>query len=1565
MSLADALAVIHRFLVDLRDTGANGFEGLVAALMDAATGQRFRLSGSGRQEGQDLRSEPGMGNRTKVEAKHYGKSKLSLRELEGELAQASFAESGMDLWILAASCRVDDEHAKKLEADACQLHVEVLFLDMGNEGLPRLAALMAAFPQALETWLDLHSIASPRAPLRTALNLVRIDPQFGRVLEQITGKLKSTLLGFDDARERAKRRLLSVMADRGNSVAHFNQNVALRAPEARIVDRHGIKGQFRAWWNSGSPKSSHVVALGEAGMGKTWVAMSWLLGLAEADEAPLFVPFNASVAPIGEHDSLEIFLPKLLAEWTQLGDIESWTGRLRRWFALRCAKPIVVLLADGLNERPNIDWPTFFRTLDDSRWRRSVCVVATDRPGHWHPDCAMSGLVGFQEIKIDGYTDSELCQALEGTGVELARIPESLQALIRKPHYCQLVIQHFDEMEREGDMSVERLIFLDNRHRFEQKRGFPLNSAEFVDLIKDLAVKYRQQSQLTRRNIEELLPQRDRDGRIYQEIIDGGLLVPHGNASTTFGVEPTRLVYGLGMLLAEDIGAAAAKATLQDLQERIAGWFEPNPEMDLKAKICGSAVFHTLIDDWYPALARRELLRYWLGQRNWADEWETSSLQCIVRCPQHFVDIAEDYWRSANDHSAAQHLLGIAFTKYRDDPRVEGVLIPAVERWMSMVNVAGHPLMRHDEARALKLRQEVASRLGREFTPNTAVTVADHPLLLVDDDGLSRLPRLGLLIISAGERAPYARALARWAVASVVLGGAMEYAEVGWVCRLTEDDLETHLIAEASRLLDLSTETARKAAHTLLECLGTAAANAMQRASPLPESDNARRLREMREADPCKSWGPWTEEECLRCMERTDIRPGALVKKLELRVMDAAYPVAQVLVDRGRELLEALKPETLHSHMSRTVEEHNLEEVWPLLATRAPTALADYLRRVVETLPDRTELGQRQLAFWLGEFSFLLRKEDVEVVGRTIAALNTKLNSSAQEQSEAQIIEEFLFLALLPHLTTEERLAALLARPATAQDLLDLQQWFGPLSQKAFQDALAMLRSTSDPRLVFRTLWFLAASPVTLSDADRDLLMSFMASEDPLVRGACMRFACFVRDETLGRRIVDLGHSYATAAPSWDTRWANGVVCLFSSHLPFETAAARLHPSIAGFLLENRGNKPDEVDLYAQTLHHGWQRIVSATDPRLAGLPVVVAKKRQSRLEVDLPEFVEDERQRISFANWTTTWTSGRPPEQSIADLFAALNEDPAPRLNQRARERVEALTAAWNTPALDWFGRDFSRSALRAIHERSPELVERWIEPALSETRNGRTVRLRLGSLLVDACAVLLERDPARGLRLWQALQREESVPFQFNTAEEAFEAPDSTEANVARDQELAQCSDDLEVSHVARLAEREGRREWLHGAVRQLIGAPELWRRAKGLMLASFSHLTTAEFEDLARRANVADTWVEACLKTMRDNVRANQLAHGWYRTYLTERDPDKAWGAYQVMLECGDERFYTWRQEIEREPGVDVERKVRFVTASWQSTQRALDRKDKRKDHLFGLKTPRGQVFPFVSF
>jgi hypothetical protein len=1126
---------------------------------------------------------------------------------------------------------------------------------------------------------------------------------------------------------------------------------------------------------------------------------------------------------------------------------------------------------------------------------------------------------------------------------------------------------HFGEMESEGDTSIERLIFLDSRHRCEQRRGHPLTTAKFNDVIRELAFKYRQRPYMTRRDIEDLLPQRDPDGRIYQEIVDGGMLVAREQAALTFTVEPTRLVYGLGMLLADDLGATAARASRNELQERIAGWFEPHPEMELKVRICGSAIFHALVDDRYPANARRELLRYWLGLRNWLDEWQETSLQCIVRCPEDFVTIAEEFWQSSHDRGAAQELLGRGFVKYRDDSRVQPVLVSAVERWMSVVNRSGHPVMRHDEARTQKMRADIAGRVGGSVEVGSFVTVAGEPLLVIDDDGLSRLPRLGLLVISAGSRAPYTRALARWGLAGAVMGGALEYQEAAWVCRLAQDDIETPLLSYVEKFLALDS-LARDAAHTLLGCLGTARAEQLRLANPLPESEFARQRRETREADPCLTWEPWTDEDCQRCMARADIRPGVVVGKLGIRLMAPEYAVPAVLITRSSALLNGINKATLRSFMGRTAEDHALEEVWPLLASRSSEALAAFLRETVQTLPARAELGKRQIAFWLEEFTSVLGQDEVKVILSEISALHAQLagaGDSSEGHSESQVIEEFLFLACLPHLPVERRLEALLDRPSSAQDLMDLQIWYESLPAPQFAEALEALRSTENSRAIFRTLWFLGATRESLTDKQRDLLVSLMSSNDPLVRGACMRFACMNGDEFLGRRLVDIGMSYVGAEPSWESHWGNQLACLFSGHLSFEVAASRVHPSIAGHLLDSRGNVPAEVDVYAKTLDDAWRKIVEAADPDLATLPVVLAKKRAARLESDLPEFGGEEARELKFTNWTTMWTSGRALGKSIAEAFAELQEDPTPKLNQRAREQVEAITAAWTKPALDWFGRDFSRAALRAIYDRSPDLLPRWIQPALRSAKAGRTIRMRLGSFLVDACGVLLEKSPALGLQIWEALRAEHTVPIHFDTVHEAFRAPSSTQGDLARDRELAECWDDEGLSRLAQLAEAEQKTAWLREVTRQLLDCSELWKRAKGLALASYSNISTAEFDGLVSYANVARTWVERPGKAMRESVCSNDTAKNWYRTALTEPSTDKAWGAYQMMLECSDERFYTWRRQLESESDANVERKLRFIAASWQSTKRSLNREKKRKDHLFGLPVPKGQIFPFVDF
>ena len=1550
---------LQAFIASLAHVGSAGFEGLVAALLAAATGQRFRLSGSGQQDGQDMRSEPGPGNRLKAEAKHYRKASLNLRELEGELLQAAGAQSDLDLWVLVTTCQLDDNHARKLEAHAADLHVEVLFIDASGT-LPRLHALIARYKEAMERWADQHGVSIPREALQEVEEILS-DPQLQPVLDELFAKLRGTLLGYDDAVRRSHERFLGAMRHRGESRALFSEEVALLDEGSRPIERLTVQAAMDGWWNAGAPGKPKAVVLAEEGMGKTWAAAHWMLRAIGAGVLPLLVPLNGSVAEIGDRESLESFLPKYLAQWLQYGTPEYWQAKLQRWLSAPGDKPLVAILADGLNERPDLHWPRFFLTLGKPRWATAVAVLATDRTGHWIPSCAMAGLTGFHEVHVAGYSDSELRQALAGTTVQLDEIGRDLEALIRTPRYCRLVAEHFDEMKREADATVERLLFIDMRARCAAKIGHPFTSELFVELLQKLAAKHRQLRTLTRDDIGELIAGRDRDGRIYQEILDGGLLIRKPGPTPLFEVDQTRLIYGLGMLIAERVREAAGNAAGDVVEAEIASWLEPSAQTSLKVRVCGSALFHALLNADYPPAARRELLRYWLAMRNWTDELSDAALPYIRRCPEDFVELAEYFWHSSHGRGIAEHLLAKAFVRYRDDPVVAPILVRAVERWMGIVHWNG-PYAMLDEAQLQEVRNRMAQKAGATLTPGVAVNVGGATLWVVDDNGLTRLRRLGWLVISARSRLPYLGAVKTWAIASAVAGGATDAPEAQWVLRFAEPEFGDAVLVEAKGLLDSGSELSTEAGRDLLRHLHTAAAHQVLREYPREESEFARKRRERHQADPCTSGEQWSEEECRLCMEREDLRPEFVVRKLRSRLTAPDFGASASLIDRAAKSLESLDPALLRGHMSSTDTDYLFRELKPLLASSASKRLGKFVRAAVRSLPQRAELGQRMLAMWLREATLILTQEELAAIREVLSSVRRRLQAGPEAGKDFVTIEEFLFLAELPHLTARERYDALLVRPSNAADLLDLQIWFASLSAADFHQALRKLSRGSEPHTIRRALWFLARSDEPLTLQESELVCSFMNCSDASARGACMRFASLRNDASVGRHIVDLGLSFHGDA-NWEPRWGAEVTIRFSDHLPFEEVARRLHPALAGYLLEERGFRHEEVELYANALHRGWTNVIGAHDPALTALPVVLAKPQKKRLETHLPEFADDEEQGVTIVDPSYLW-GGQRSGRSIIEAFKSLQTDQAERLNREAKERVEAIIAAWKTEALQWFGRDFSRAALRAIQDRFPEFTERWVEPALASGIEGRRARLRFGSFLLDLCAVLLEREPAKGLRLWKALHSEENVPIRFNTAEEAFAAPNSLQADEARDQVFNERFNDLAIAQVAVLAMKHARVDWLMSAVHRAVKAKELWVRAKGLLLASYSDLRPDEFVSLLKRANVTDTWVEQSVDTLQANLMNNSHAKHWYHVYLRAVDADEAWGAFEMLLDCADERFYWWKSGIEADLAPqDLEAKQRFIASNWQRLDQALKREPDRKEQLFGKKFSAGQIFPFV--
>jgi hypothetical protein len=1563
MSIAPIADETSKFLASLKHTGPSGFEGLVAVLLEAATGQRFRLSQSGQQSGQDARSESQYGNSIKVEVKHYSKSQLDSRELIAELSQAISLGAALDLWVLAASCAVSEQTATQLEKIAFDQNVEVVFLDVGTDRLSRIPVLMAAFPAVLDNWVRQNNISyDALTQLHAHLQQLADNPAFSLAKKQIQDRLSTTLLGYEDARQRARRRFLRVISDEGSAFANFGQRIALRSKGSRLIPRLGINEELTLWWSGVLDQRKHAVVLGEEGTGKTWAGLDWLAGHIEANRMPIVLPFSSSAESISSSETIEDLLPRLLEKWTTTGDVRFWSKRLKRWLKPENAEgsPLILIFADDLGDRPSVNWPSFFRTLEDETWRGRIIVLATDRQGHWRPNCATAGLDRFREIKIEGYTDSELQRALERKEILLASIPQELQKLIRRPRYCELVCAHIDEMQANADFTVERLILLDARHRTASKQG-QLTQEQLLEIIGNLAIKYRDKQVIQLNDLPDLWPLTDPDKTIYQQIIDGGLLIPKEGLKATFTVERNRLVFGLGMLLADEVQSAGENNNERtQIENLISSWFEPHPEMDLKVEICGAALFHSLVTEGFPVVGRREILRYWLTLRNRTDTAQSAIVNYVVRCPDDFVAVAEEFWSSNRNVGAAQDFLAKGFTKYRDDTRLQPLLVPAVRRWMGFVHPEGHPFLRADTKQKEKYRQEIEQRVGSPLRPGL-IEICGEFITVVEDDALLRMRRFGFLIISAGPRTPFIASFTAWAVSSAVMGHAMEIDLADWILYLSDEPLAELLNSEVQRLLTLKSKIALKAAITLLWRIDP------KRAQRLCEETGDQQYRERQEMrvlhaqDPCKSLFIWSDEDCLRCQERADVNPLRVLEGLRDRIFNPEFKLSKLLIQGLANLLK-IDPTRCRTSLWATIEDHAAQKILPVLATRAPEEAANFIRAVVGTLPDRPRDNQYPLLLWLPEISILLTKVEVKIISNFLNEIHSEFRKAGNVEQDGgrwDAAEAFAFLAIAPQLSNKELFSRLIKRPPDALDLYRFEPWFDALPADQIESALSIVHSPPDDGTLIRTLWFLGYSKVDLSEQDRDRILSLAKSQNPRVRRAAMRFVCLDTDEVLRRRIVDLDCSFHDVGDEPAVVWGAQILIRSSAHLPFLSVALRLHPADAGYALVERNLPLDEVREYAALLDNSYNSIVAALDPALANLPGIFAPSEHNSRVGAFPQFATHQEPASTFKNPNLTWGTGPPsPVESFSFDSARLVEE----LNRLSRERVAAINAAWRTDAFHWFGRGFSARALGRICRDLPDIVRRWVEPAFQEGSSGEKVRTRLGSFFGLLSPLLLEHDPPLGLKLWQTLRSRKSGPVRFDATLAAFEAPDNDWSAAARLQLIEACHDDAEISRIAYLAEEMDRRRWLELTVQRLIAESPLWKRAKGLTLASLSNMQLEEFDLYATQANLGETWLASQLPSLRENLRKNEFAQRWFKVFL-EADERVAWGALQMLLSCGDERFFTWHGLYEGEQGSRHPR-LRFIESMGREIKNELDRSKERTDTLFGIKIERGEIFPFLD-
>ena len=1182
---------LDNILRNLKPTGLDGFEGLIAILLESLTGRPFSLSKPGFQGGRDMSTSGRKANIIAVECKKYlHDTALNERELLGEIQQVSWDIAELDIWILVASRDIYDRLEKSIIDAAREKGFEAIIIDTVETNSDQPSSLAAICANSADTFIEFIQRKTPgtdTTELRDILTSIKKQAKYQYVISKLRNDLSPSIVGYDNWRHSQNSWLLDRFISESESRSAFGQVINVLDDKASLVRRESAFNEINTWLDAWKKEHTFLCLLGEEGDGKTWAIANWLSACIKDNEEFPSAIFLTS-GKISLTTEPQEFLAKAISQPLREFDSKYWEMRLDRWMKRPVSdKPLIILILDGINERYDFNWRNLFEKLDVPPWKERIAVVLTCRTITWEHKYSHLSHLKVQRWVIPPFDDIELTHALSLHHLKPSDIQQELLPLIRKPRYFDLVIKHRQIMSESGDITIERLIYEDWKDYISRKSGVNLGHDEFYGLIRDLAGKIQSGSEsFSERDVEDILPTDHK--QIVQELISGGILMPDSICQDKYKVEPRRLIYGLGMLLKEEVFKAIRLNV--SAEERIAQLLEPHRDMDTKVQICGSAVLLAVMDKNFPEEGRFVLFQAWFTGRNLDEASQRKITAYLPQCPKTYMRLAEFVWSDANDNSTLETLLMQGFLRWRDNSNLLTILPDILIRWMGFIYIYGFSHQRGlGEEKKESLRLKIEERIGVKLQSGT-IDFLGYCFTVTEDSGLLRLARVALAIISHSKRLPLIKAFTTWSLSRTIMGHPNEYDIVSWVLKTIKEDIWEPFKIEIEILISKHTTVAHQAAYYLLSCYGSTGAYYLQQA--LPENLFAPNpLYEAYLKDPCsQNFFSWDRKNYLKCLNRIDLKPGYIAVNMNKLALEPCLDVPLNLNERLKCLEEEFLPSALWKAMGTTSEDHKLNEIEQTLAAFAPNTLANIVKSVIRDASNREGIALRQISFRIKLNLIILKAKELDA----IESAWHKLIGKKGDWSEAEIVaEEFLFLAILDNLSTKEQLDTLLSRPDIAPDLLQYECLFKPLARSETEYLLKKLTTTSDVTKQRRILWFLSANSDVISPDSFKHIIRFMDSPDSTIRGLVLELLYESNNKDLVQEVINSKWAWTSKGRFDEDYWGSIILSEFGASLPYREIRSRVHPTFLGYAVEKRGLTESEVEQFANDIHKIWSTINS------------------------------------------------------------------------------------------------------------------------------------------------------------------------------------------------------------------------------------------------------------------------------------------------------------------------------------------------------------------------------------
>lgn len=1531
------------------------FERLSAHLISRLLGDiAVTVSKSGHQVGADAGTAGLRGRRLRIECKRYKETTgLRSRELAGEVAEAAEDDELLEAWILMATKSVKENERKSAFRQGQNHGVAVMVIDWtppaAGAGICALAALCATWPDVVEQHLGTNAADAARA----------LSAFVGAAVDNLRKDLEVWNIGYKSLRDSSHMHLKSIWESRRQSRAYFGQNAAGGAPGVHLISRSGPLPALTNWWNTPATFASPAAVTGLEGVGKTWAALDW--ARRSSDELPIVLVVPAS-AFAKNHDVTVDGIQELIANVLKESVSSTLTDRYWSTRVTRLLhRPITegstfLLLLDGLNQHPQVEWTRLAQALQAEALFGRVRLLFTARQSYFEQDLRRLSQLEYRpvQVPVQIYDDAEFDQILSLHGMSKDQLHESLRQLARTPRLFPLVYRLKDKEALKSDATVHRLLFEYGQDVLEQRGHSAFTPDEWTEWLADRAKAYRERVKLTGTLVEpEPLkdiaasldsPTLTPEGvhRRLSELVDGHFFEKRrAGATTQLVIRNEAAVLGLALALLETMDNRGPDFDAQ--QSALEEWIEPIGAIDQTTDVLRAAL--SLISAGAGADGEVKtdcLLVTWMNAQNPGRTYEQDAVIFGDAMPRSMLAVIERSSGQAGGiarHLAVQQLRRLPRTRVDDWRFVEQRLV----HWVGRFYVPRPENVADENHYAKRHFDQLVERIGTAG-PQEKVVLGVRLFLdyqhpgdpasaipgILENHDLTEFPEIftAAAVCEAAQVAGHSDSWSgfHWLV---IVGSADEKKTREFLCQLADTLLVT--VPEVG----VHPRLRNHAAALLLWLAGDE--NMDKKASEIDEPfGRSWNYVKDYESDPAHSYFELERRHVDVLLAADDVPAWRKMERLGHYLADPTVNAPQSVLESLTSSLDTQTFDEIHVGVSHTIEDHNWERLQPPTARFSPNKFFDACRRELQALVARRGEQKYWSALHLAEVLLTVEPADVPA----IAALRTGTHLASHEQFANSLC---LHLELL-HMPVEQQLDYLV-EAGEYHATVELLEVLRPASAHQLTAFLEKHHTSLRARHV--ALEVMALQQTKDAKALSAVLLPALDSTEEDTRNIAFRALSLCAPEVCGQHLLSKNWK-PNLADVFCSHYGSGAVAHASKSFTFDEVLPLIAPWRWLDAVVARGNQPKELEFASMCL----VRLVLSAAGDIADLP--------GELAIRAPENGGLPRLRIS---------EPKTAETGEQDFFRALSESPeeADRRLQELARAVSASIRSVRASGHSFYLQSFEVSTVRAAYICAPTEWRKLLEGAAERSTNfTRRVRSAEG-LYMAFCEVLLELEPAAGAMLWTALNA--VVRTKFNGAaglsdfiHMVFRVADSPEVDALRETltSFASTSTDSAILDLVIAAQVNGRDDWLDRLIQLDNSSSRQWRRMRGLTLEALR----ADCDPIALvwPWGLPATKMELLASRLAKRRNRGALARFWWNKFVNALDKPSALAAWHVFLSCADRRAYIWmKKDAEKAFTNSALDRIRalHVQANWNQLERKLascEEKDYNVNkHLYGREAP----------